>query len=263
MRYSPQGSQKYFYDASWWQKNLGMKMEIIEYVAKCLVCQQVKAEHHERVTINFVTGLSLSQEKKDSIWMVIERLTKFTHFISTRVNYSLEKLTELYISEIDLRFTSKFWGKFHKALGIRLNFSTTFHSQTDGQLKRIIQVLEDMLRCCLAMEHQNGAFEALYGRKYRTHIHTSIRKEKNEFEFGDKVFLKVSPRRKVLHFDRKKGSLVQELDKIHNVFHVSILRRYKSNPSHQPNLSYGEEPIKILAREVKEMRNKGVALVKV
>lgn len=120
--------------------------------------------------MEFVTGLSLSPKKKDSIWVIIERLMKSAHFILIKVNYSLEKLIKLYILEIarlhgvplfiildwdlrvplfiildwDLRFTSKFWGKFHKALGISLNFSTIFHSRTDGQSKRIIQVLEDM-----------------------------------------------------------------------------------------------------------------------
>ena len=80
-----------------------------------------------------------------------------------RTDYSLDKLAELYIKEIvrlhgipvsiisdrDLRFTLRFWGKLQEALGTRLNFRTTFHPQTDGQLERVIQVLEDMLRSCV------------------------------------------------------------------------------------------------------------------
>ena len=121
-----------------------------------------------------------------------------------RTDYSLDKMTELYISEIvrlhgipisiisdrDPRFTSRFWGKLHEALGTRLNFSTVFHPQTDGQLERMIQVLEDMLRSCvtdyegswdihipLVEFMYNNSFqssigmapnEALYGRKCRT-----------------------------------------------------------------------------------------------
>ena len=80
-----------------------------------------------------------------------------------RTDYSLDKLAELYISEIvrlhgipistisdrDLRFTLRFWEKLQEALGTRLNFSTAFHLQTDGQSEIVIQVLEDMLRSCV------------------------------------------------------------------------------------------------------------------
>ena len=80
-----------------------------------------------------------------------------------RIDYSLDKLVELYIKEIawlhgipisiisdrDPRFTSGFWGKFQEALGTRLNFNTTFHPQMDGQSERVIQILEDMLRSCV------------------------------------------------------------------------------------------------------------------
>ena len=121
-----------------------------------------------------------------------------------RTNYSLDKLAELYIREIvllhgiplsiildrDSRFTSRFWGKLQEALGTRLNFSTTFHPQTDGQLERVIQVLEDVLRSCVIdyevswdrhiplvefvynnsfqSSIEMAPYEALYGRKCRT-----------------------------------------------------------------------------------------------
>ena len=108
------------------------------------------------------------------------------------------------------------------------------------------------------------------------------------------MFLKVSPWKKVLRFGRKgklsprfigpyevservgpvayRLILPPELEKIHNVFHVSMLRRYRSDSSHvitppeieiQPNLSYEEEPVRILMREVKELRNKKIPLLKV
>ena len=87
---------------------------------------------------------------------MVDRLTKLAHFLPVRTDYALDKLTELYIREIvrlhgipisiisdrDPRFTSRFWGKLLKALGTRLNFSTAFHPQTDGQSERVIQVLE-------------------------------------------------------------------------------------------------------------------------
>ncbi|KAA3477170.1 receptor-like protein kinase [Gossypium australe] len=111
---------------------------------------------------------------------------------------------------------------------------------------------------------------------------------------GDKVFLKVSPWKKVLKFGQKgklsprfigpyeiterigpvayRLALPSKLEKIHDVFHVSVLCRYRSNPSHvivpteveiQPDMTYGEESVNILAREVKQLGNKSIALVKV
>ena len=90
-------------------------------------------------------------------------MTKTTHFLPIRMNYSFDQLAQLYVDEIvrlhgvptsivsdrDPRFTSHFGGGVQKALGTRLNFSTAFHPQIDGQSKRTIQTLEDMLRSCV------------------------------------------------------------------------------------------------------------------
>ena len=135
---------------------------------------------------------------------MVNRLTKSAYFLPVRTDYSLDKLAELYISEIvrlhgipisiildrDPRFTSRFWGKLQEALGTRLNFSTVSHPQMDGQSERVIQVLEDMLRSCVidyegswdrhiplvefvynnSFQSSIGmaSYEALYGRKCRT-----------------------------------------------------------------------------------------------
>ncbi|KAL5573072.1 hypothetical protein UlMin_022669 [Ulmus minor] len=115
----------------WWP---GMKKEVAEYVAN-----------------------------HDAIWVVIDRLTKSAHFIPIRTTFSLEQLADLYVREIvrlhgvpksiisdrDARFTSKFWRSVQRAMGTKLNFSTAFHPQTDGQSERTIQTLEDMLRACV------------------------------------------------------------------------------------------------------------------
>jgi len=93
----------------------------------------------------------------------VDGLTKFAHFLLIKIKYSLEKLTELYIREIvrlhgvptsivsdrDLRFTSKFWGSLHQALGTKLHLSSAYHPQTDGQSERTIKSLEDLLRPCV------------------------------------------------------------------------------------------------------------------
>ena len=110
------GSTKIYNDLKklyWW---VGMKIDISEFVSRCLICQQVKAEHQvpsgllqpvlvlewkwDRVTMDFVTGLPFTPRKKDAIWVVIDKLTKSAHFIPVRMDYSLDKLAELYISEI-------------------------------------------------------------------------------------------------------------------------------------------------------------------
>ncbi|KAK5774517.1 hypothetical protein PVK06_042372 [Gossypium arboreum] len=128
----------------------------------------------------------------------------------------------------------------------------------------------------------------------RQKSYADLKRRDIEFNVGDRVFLKVSPWKKVLQFGRKgklsprfigpyeiierigpvayRLALPPELEKIHNVFHVSMLRRYRSDPSHviphteievQPDMTYSEEPVKILAWEIKELRNKRVPLVKV
>ena len=128
----------------------------------------------------------------------------------------------------------------------------------------------------------------------RQKSYADLKRKDIKYEIGEKVLLKVSSWKKVMRFGRKgkfsprfigpykvivkvgpvayRLALPTELEKVHNFFHVSMLRRYRSNPSHvvssdiiefHPNLTYEEEPIEILAREVKELRNKRIPLVKV
>ena len=157
--------------------------------------------------MDFVTGLPRTSKNHDSVWVVVDRLTKSAHFIPVRVTYSMDQLAELYVKEIvrlhgvpqsivsdqDSRFTSKFWKSLQRALGTGLKFSTAFHPQTNGQSERTIQILEDMLRACaidfqgswdkylpLAEFSYNNSYqstigmapyEALYGRKCRSPLH--------------------------------------------------------------------------------------------
>ena len=139
-----------------------MRRDVSEFVTKCMVCQKVKDEHQvpsgllqpiripkwkwDRITMDFVVGLPSTKRNHDSVWVVIDRLTKTAHFLPVRTDYSLNKLVELYIKEIvrlhgipisiisdrDPRFTSRFWGKFQEALGMRLNFSIAYRRQMDN-----------------------------------------------------------------------------------------------------------------------------------
>jgi hypothetical protein len=113
--------------------------------------------------MDFVVGLPKIAKGYDSIWVVIDRLTKSAHFIPYKITNSVSELVELYIKEIgrlhgipasivfvrDAQFTSRFWQCLHQAMGTKLNLNTAYHPQTDGQSERTIQILEDMLRMCV------------------------------------------------------------------------------------------------------------------
>jgi hypothetical protein len=214
----------------WWH---GMKREIAFYIAKCDVYQRVKAEHQrpagllqplkvpmwkwEEVGMDFITGLPRSDKGHDSIWVVVDRLTKVAHFIPVKTTHNGRELADLYISRIvslhgvsktivsdrGTQFTSRFWAKLHEALGTKLSFSTTYHPQTGGQAKRVNQILEDMLRACVLSygakwedylpfaefsynnsyqaSLQMAPFEALYGHKCRTPLNWSETRESQVF----------------------------------------------------------------------------------
>ncbi|KAA0045842.1 pol protein [Cucumis melo var. makuwa] len=160
----------------WWRN---MKREVADFVSRCLVCQQVKAPRQrpagllqplsvpgwkwESVSMDFIMGLPKTLKGYTVIWVVVDKLTKSAHFVPGKSTYTATKWGQLYMTEIvrlhgvpvsivsdrDARFTSKFWKGLQLALGTRLDFSTTFHSQTDGQTERLNQILEDMLRACV------------------------------------------------------------------------------------------------------------------
>ncbi|XP_068329661.1 uncharacterized protein [Pyrus communis] len=183
----------------------GMKREIAEYVSRCAICQQVKAERKkpfglmqplpipqwnwEDITMDFVYKLPRTRNGYDSIWVIVHRLTKSAHFIPVRGKYSLSRLAELFISKIvkyhgvpvsiisdrDPRFTSKVWVAFQEALGLRLLYSTTYHPQTDGQSERTIQTLKDMLRSSIlqfgdAWHKHLNLMEFAYNNSYHSSI---------------------------------------------------------------------------------------------
>ncbi|KAD4385317.1 hypothetical protein E3N88_25485 [Mikania micrantha] len=183
---------------------------------------QVKAEHQkpygklqpleiplwkwEHITMDLITKLPKTRKGYDTIWVIVDRLTKSAHFLPIRESYSSEKMAETYVREIvsrhgvpvtivsdrDTRFTSHFWRNFQEELGTKLLISTAYHPQTDGQSERTIQTLEDMLRACiidfggswddylpLAEFSYNNSYhssigmppyEMLYGRKCRTPV---------------------------------------------------------------------------------------------
>ena len=122
--------------------------------------------------MDFIVGIPRTPKGVDSVWVVVERLIKSTHFIPINIKFSLEKLTSLYISEIvnlhgvpsiivydrDPRFTYRIWKSLNKTLGTKLRLSSTYHPQIDGQIERTIKLLEDHLRACVL--EQKGSWES-------------------------------------------------------------------------------------------------------
>ncbi|KAJ9553882.1 LOW QUALITY PROTEIN: hypothetical protein OSB04_017927 [Centaurea solstitialis] len=189
----------------WWP---GMKRDVAKYVEKCLTClrpheklqpSEIPEWKWEHVTMDLVTGLPRTVRKHDAIWVVVDRLTKSAHFIAIREASSSEVLADIYVREIvarhgvpvtvisdrDVRFTSRFWSRFHEELGTKLQFSTTFHPQTDGQSERTIRTLEDMLRACVL--DFGGSWEShlpLVEFSYNNSFHASIGMPPYEMLYG-------------------------------------------------------------------------------
>ena len=102
--------------------------------------------------------------------MIVDRLTKVAHYLLVRTNYGGEKLARLYVDHIvklhgvpskivsdrGTQFISKFWRNLHKAMGTKLDFSSAYHPQTDGQTERVNQIMEDMLRACVLTYGKDG-----------------------------------------------------------------------------------------------------------
>ncbi|GKB84585.1 putative reverse transcriptase domain-containing protein [Tanacetum coccineum] len=204
------GSDKMYQDMKklyWWPN---MKADIATYVSKCLTCAKVKAEHQrpsgllvqpkipewkwDNITMDFVTKLPKTSQGYDTIWVIVDRLTKSAIFTPMRETDPLDKLARMYLKEVvtrhgipvsiicdrDPRFASNFWRSLQNALGTNLDMSTAYHPQTDGQSERTIQTLEDMLRAC-AIDFGKGwvnhlpLVEFSYNNSYHASIKRTIR----------------------------------------------------------------------------------------
>ncbi|GJS14939.1 putative reverse transcriptase domain-containing protein [Tanacetum coccineum] len=269
-----------------------MKADIATYVSKCLTCAKIKAEHQrpsgllvqpkipqwkwDNITMDFITKLPKSSQGYDTIWEIVDRLTKSTFFVPMRETDPKEKLARMYLKE--------------KALGTSLDMSTTYHPQTDKQSERTIQTLEDMLCACVidfgkeivqeTTEKIIQIKQIFQAARDLQKCYIDLKRKPMEFQVGDRVMLKVSPWKGVVRFGKRgmlnpryvgpfkvlekvgavayKLELPQELSRVHNTFHVSNLKKcYFNDPLVVPleglhvddKLHFVEEPVEIMDKE--------------
>ncbi|GKC44894.1 hypothetical protein Tco_1062616 [Tanacetum coccineum] len=277
------GADKMYYDLRDMYCWPGMKKVIVEYVSKCLTCLKVKAEHQS------LSGLLQQPEIPD---------------------YKMERLARLYFNEIvarhgvpisiisdrDSRFTSRFWQSMREALGTRLEMSTAYHPQTDGQSEHTIKTLEDILRACVldfggswdvhlplaevgegqligtelvqeTTEKISQIKDRLKTARNRQKSYADKRRKPLKFSVGDYVLLKVSPWKGVVRF-WKKGKLAPRFVRPFEIIEKKCL----ANPTLQvplneirvdAKLNFVEEPVEILDREFKKLKRSRIAIVKV
>nr|GEY91356.1 hypothetical protein [Tanacetum cinerariifolium] len=252
-------------------------------VSKCLTCAKVKVKHQK--------PSGLLQQPEILVWKW-ERIT-----MDFKTN-SIEKLTQIYLKEIvcrhgvpvsiisdrDSHFTSRFCRSLHEALGTNLDMSTAYHPQTDRQSKRTIQTLEDMLRALLRLHHMklcmDGNVDHLYAgiknRLLAAQSHQKSYADKRakplKFEVGVwycsrpfKILARVGHVAYTLEFPK-------ELKGIHSTFHVSNLKRCLAEgdvvvPVDEiqldDKLHMTEEPVEVVDREVKRLKQSRIPIVKV
>ncbi|GJX96700.1 putative reverse transcriptase domain-containing protein [Tanacetum coccineum] len=238
------GADKMYYDLRdryWWPR---MKKDIVEY---------------EGIAMDFVTKLPRTSSGHDTIWVIVDRLTKSAYFLPMREDYKIDRLARLYLNEIVARygvpisiildldscFTSRCWQSMQKALGTHLDMSMAYHPQTDGQSERTIQTLEDMLKACGTLWEE--------------------RETSTRFVRPFEIIEMVGP---VAY----RLDLPEELNGVHDRFHVSNLKKCLANPTLQvpldeiqvnAKLNFVEEPVEFLEREFKKRKRSRIAIIKV
>ncbi|GKE36001.1 putative reverse transcriptase domain-containing protein [Tanacetum coccineum] len=229
----------------------GMKKDIVVY-------------KWERIAMDFVTKLPRTSSGHDVIWVIVDRLTKSTHFLPIREDYKMDRLARLYLKEIvtrhgvsisivsdrDSRFTSRFWQSMQEALGTRLDMSPELVQETTKKISQI----KDRLKA--ARDRQKS-----YADKRRKPLEFSV----GEFVEPFEITKRIGP---VAY----RLDLHEELIGVHDTFHVSNLKKCLADPTLQvpldeiqvdAKLNFVEEPVKILEKEFKKLKRSRIAIVNV
>ncbi|GKD58585.1 putative reverse transcriptase domain-containing protein, partial [Tanacetum coccineum] len=220
----------------------------------------------ERIAMDFITKLPRTSSGHDSIWVIVDRLTKSAHFLPMGEDYKMDRLARLYLNEIvdrhgvpvsiisdrDSRFTSRFWQTMQEALGTKLDMSMAYHPQTDVQSECSIQTLKDMLRACV--EVGEGQLIGPELVQETTEKISQIKDRLNVAHDHQKSY--ADKRRKPLEFSvAYRLRLPEELNGVHDTFNVSNLKKCLAGPTLQvpldgiqvdAQLNFMEEPVEIL-----------------
>ncbi|GJU29178.1 putative reverse transcriptase domain-containing protein [Tanacetum coccineum] len=240
------GADKMYYDLRdrYWRP--GMKKDIAKW---------------ERIAMDFVTKLPRTSSGHDVIWVIVDRLTKSTHFLPIREDYKMDRLARLYLKEIvtrhgvsisivsdrDSRFTSRFWQSMQEALGTRLDMMYGVHLLEPCMAESVVHRLRDRQKS--------------YADKRRKPLEFSVGEFVGPFEITERI----GP---VAY----RLDLPEELNGVHDTFHVSNLKKCLADPTLQvpldeiqvdAKLNFVEEPVKILEKEFKKLKRSRIAIVNV
>nr|GEV49638.1 reverse transcriptase domain-containing protein [Tanacetum cinerariifolium] len=251
-----------------------------DYLEKCFAMKDLEETAFilwDNITMDFITKLPKSSQGFDTIWVIVDRLTKSSHFLPIREHDPLDKLARLYLNRIvarhripasiicdrDGRFTLNFWRSFQKALGTDISMSTVYHPKTNSQSERTIQTLEDMLRAYV-IDFGKGWVKhfPLCEFSYKNTYHASIKAEPYEALYGRKCRSPVCWS-KVGEAQLTGPELIQETTK--------KIKCYADEPLVMPlegihvddKLQFVEEAVEIMEREIKGLKRSWIPLVKV